>query len=676
MSYAHQKSRYAVIDPLYGMAEKTDSDNRVLWLYGEAELECWRLQVLREKVAQAKLKVGYPGEFHVPPKTAFYRHKKTAATSINFFANGKVAVVFSGNEICCLEESDEKHIVDLSKIPAGEYFILKIEAQDDIPALKVTEGDYAVSNAAAWEWSSDEMAWSIPVAFCEGLEGELPHRIELSTTALTPENIENNIYDFGREVFAHVCVFSEEKPEVFVGESEVEANNSNPEYFEQSLELIQDGSGRWKTLNPLAFRYVRAEGNNISDVSCDLRYYPLSYRGAFACSDETLTRIWSSSAYTLRLCMQDFIIDGVKRDRLPWVGDLAMSMMVNAYAFGDAEIIRRSLTALGRAGIANKHLNGIIDYSLWWVIAHDYFQLYFGDKQYLKREWPRIKALLGRLDSLCDSEGMLKKLEGDWLFIDWVKCDKFTALQVLWWWALDSAKRLAGRMEDNDLSLKFSKQADGLAEVIDNKAWDVERGAFHGIPGESSSLVSRHACFFSVISGLAGQDKFESIKSVLLDDKVMPVGTPYMAGFENIAISKLGDLDKTLSRVREYWGGMLEGGATTFWEAYDPEEKGDDAYKFYERPFGKSLCHAWSAGPAAFLPMGIFGIEPQEDGWSCFKLNPQLGSLSWAAATIPTPHGLIELFADKNKISLNLPDGVQADFAGRKLSGKVDVAVT
>ena len=45
---------------------------------------------------------------------------------------------------------------------------------------------------------------------------------------------------------------------------------------------------------------------------------------------------------------------------------------------------------------------------------------------------------------------------------------------------------------------------------------------------------------------------------------------------------------------------MLESDTTTFWEEFP--EPGESAYAMYGRPFARSLCHAWGAGPAALLP--------------------------------------------------------------------------
>lgn len=55
--------------------------------------------------------------------------------------------------------------------------------------------------------------------------------------------------------------------------------------------------------------------------------------GRFECDDPLLNEIWDTAAYTLRLCIQNgYLWDGVKRDRLVWVGDL-YPMIRAAYCF-------------------------------------------------------------------------------------------------------------------------------------------------------------------------------------------------------------------------------------------------------------------------------------------------------------------------------------------------------
>jgi hypothetical protein len=374
-----------------------------------------------------------------------------------------------------------------------------------------------------------------------------------------------------------------------------------------------------------------------------------------------------NSAYTLRLCLQDFIIDGVKRDRLPWTGDLAMSMYANAYTFADPEVVRRSLVALGRAGIKEKDINGIIDYSLWWIIAQDQYQLYFGDTLHLKTEWMRIKETFDLLSDRCDPSGFLKP-DNTWLFIDWVEQEKWSALQVLWWWAQQSGAKLAHRMGDIRAESRLKNSADQLKNELIKKVWS-ERDQLWLAGTNPKQKLTRHPNFLSVVSGLATKDQFEGIRKMLENDKIDPVGTPYMAGFENMALARIGNMQYMLERVKQYWGGMLEKGATTFWEAYDMNQKGNEQYSFYDRPYGKSLCHAWSSGPAAFLPSEIFGLRPLDDGWKRFSVNPDLGQLGWASVCVPTKFGNILVDIDKKSITITVPDGTILEWKGKSVNG-------
>ena len=75
-----------------------------------------------------------------------------------------------------------------------------------------------------------------------------------------------------------------------------------------------------------------------------------------------------------------------------------------------------------------------------------------------------------------------------------------------------------------------------------------------------------------------------------MSDIMRPVATPYMKHLETLAISRLGERISALERVRSYWGGMIDKNATTFFEAFNENETSSDVAKFYDRPFGRSLC--------------------------------------------------------------------------------------
>ncbi|MBN8525873.1 MAG: alpha-rhamnosidase, partial [Planctomycetes bacterium] len=124
--------------------------------------------------------------------------------------------------------------------------------------------------------------------------------------------------------------------------------------------------------------------------------------------------------------------------------------------------------------------------------------------------------------------------------------------------------------------------------------------------------------------------------------------------------ARLGDAATALAQIRAAWGGMLDLGATSFWEAFDPTHQGDQHWAYYGRPFAKSLCHAWGSGPAALLPQILLGIRPLERGWRRVAVRPQLCGLEWAAACVPTPLGdlQVEVRAGR-KPTIRAPRGMQ-----------------
>lgn len=673
-STAHQSSEFSIIDPAYSNNTKVPASNidnsKVPWIYGPAELECWRLQLLMQRKDSAKLKVGYPGVFHKPFVRGSFRlisEKPKMLNKISFRAVGNAKVYINGSLAGSFTDSDIIHTIILKKNLIIKQIQFDLETQNDPIALLLEDQNLSTS-LKNWEWKPYEGDWEFASQFPQNIENVPPHRLEDPIIELKPQSVENNLFDFGKELYGYIIIKSQNKPVMNAGESAREALDIETEQKEQSMEMEKTSENIWTTKNPVAFRYLYVVNNNLENISCKAIFYPLTYRGAFACSDSSLTKIWMHSAYTLRLNMHDFLLDGIKRDRLPWAGDLAMSLLVNAHTFSDPELVRRSLVALGRAGIKEKDINGIIDYSLWWIIAQDLYQLYFNDLNHLKQEWGRIKTALHDLNSRSDSNGFLQIEKNSWLFIDWIEAEKWTALQILWWWAQESGAKLAQRLGDNETVNLFKKNAEKLKLNLKKVSWD-EYNQIWLSNNKPDSELNRYPNFLAVISGLMNDMKTSGIRALLENDSIKSVGTPYMAGFEVMALSKLGNIEYMLKYVNDYWGGMLNRGATTFWEGYDPRENFEEQYSFYRRLYGKSLCHAWSAGPAAFLISGLSGLEPLEDGWRLFTISPDLGSLDWISVCLPTQYGDITVDVKNKDIRIFIPLGTALKWKDKVIEG-------
>ena len=146
------------------------------------------------------------------------------------------------------------------------------------------------------------------------------------------------------------------------------------------------------------------------------------------------------------------------------------------------------------------------------------------------------------------------------------------------------------------------------------------------------------------------------------------------------AMAAAGDYTNALDRIREFWGAMLDLGATSFWEDFNiewiknaarideilPEGKvdihksyGNDCYKGYRHSF----CHGWASGPTSYLSEYVLGVKVIEPGCKVVKIEPHLGDLQWAEGTFPTPYGIIKIRHEQNdgsvKSMIKAPKGVK-----------------
>lgn len=645
---AHRNSAEAILDPAWSIGRPVpETSAPEPWLYAPGEYERFLLRKMRCEVEQMKLRVGYPGCFRTPSAVGRFRRQVSGGEPIVLRSSGTLAAALDGEPLEPERRADGSFRLTPERSGTLE---LRVETDDAGTLLPGILPDPAVG----WEASLDG------THFETALPGGDPAGDRLPTLRLTPVEYAPGRYDFKRELIGTVRIHSETKPEFGFGESEFELENRDPALSEQTLELRETAPGRWETPGPLAFRYLRVEGNSPVRVECDAEFTPESYRGAFAADDE-LNRIWMSSAYTLRLCIRHFLIDGVKRDRLPWAGDLALSLLADAYTFADPEPVRKTLTILGDAGIREQHVNGATDYTLWLLICHDLYQRYFEDPAFLERHYPGLAEMVRQL--LASSTPFLPP--GNWVFIDWVSSrrepgrgwdadEKESALQILFFQALEAAARLAERREDGELARRCRRHAGELRERL-LAAFDPGRGLFPANPEHPELGFYRHANCFAVLSGLTDPETSRTIMEKLRDEELPPVGTPYQAALEILAFHRAGLDETALARLRTIWGGMLQRGATTFFEAYDASQSGPERYAFYQRPYGLSLCHAWSAGPAALLPILFFGCEPAADGWRTFRCAPSALCRKDEAATIPTPAGAIRLWRENGRLRVEFP---------------------
>lgn len=412
------------------------------------------------------------------------------------------------------------------------------------------------------------------------------------------------------------------------------------------------------------FRFVRIdvveseEDAPIKSVEAAFVYRDIPYLGSFNSSDDRLNEIWLTGAYTVHLNMQDYLWDGIKRDRLVWVGDMHPEVMTINTVFGPNKIVPKSLDLARDQHPLPEWMNGISSYSMWWIIIHKDWYDYHGDLPYLKEQEEYMIGLLDHLSTFIDEDN--KEVLDGTRFLDWPTSEipkavhaGLQAMMIMTFEAGSDVMEIFGR---KDLQRKYSKIAVQLKR--------------HQPEGNTT----KQAAALMSLAGLENSKKVN--KEVLSENGVRGMSTFY--GYYILeAMAKAGDYEGALKTIRDYWGGMLDLGATTFWEDFDIndiinsgriDELSSEGQNCIHGDFGEycyigyrhSLAHGWASGPTAWLSQYVLGINVM-DGGETIKLKPNLGDLEFAEGTFPTKYGILKVRHEKQsngkiKTQIDAPD--------------------
>lgn len=328
--------------------------------------------------------------------------------------------------------------------------------------------------------------------------------------------------------------------------------------------------------------------------------------------DALLNKIDIAATNTLRECMQTFFEDGPKRDRRLWIGDLRLEALANYYTFKNLEIVKRCLY-LFAAGEYNTlgflpsfvyetpyYHSGeahIADYALLYVVSVcDYFE-HTGDSEVVNDLLEICKAQLDSFKAILDENMIVTNQEGWFAFVDWCPgLEKLIALQGVYLYTLERFSELLKAIGDEEYEKYYSLIYD-VRCASRKYLYNEKDGAF--INALDNNQISVHSQVWMILGGVIKGDEAKELLLKALDNRLakQPV-TPYMRHYTIEAMLMLGMKDEAIQYLKKFWGGMLEEGADTFWEAYIPE---DLDFSPYEDRMINSLCHAWSCTPAYFI---------------------------------------------------------------------------
>jgi hypothetical protein len=470
----------------------------------------------------------------------------------------------------------------------------------------------------------------------------------------TADHCPGLLLDFGLELHGALQIVTGDisnrlpaQVRVRFGESASEAmGEPNNDHAVHDTRLLLPWQGSVE-LGNTGFRFVRIDlvqpdtRLELREVRAIALMRPLEYLGEFECSDERLNRIWQTGAYTVHANTHEFIWDGIKRDRLVWLGDLHPEARVIAAAFGEIDAVPNSLDLTRDETPLPNLMNGMSSYSLWWVIIHHDWYLAHGNKAYLKQQRPYLLGLLRLMETFIDAEN--RECLPDGRFLDWMTHDtpdaKHAGLHALLLWAFAAGATLCRVLGEHDQLRRCRQAIARLRRHVPSTCGWKQVAALHALTGLRDPAT--------VNAKLLAPNPFQNLST-------------FYGYYVLQARALAGDLPGGLDLLRTYWGAMLDLGATTFWEHFDldwikkaaridelPRRGQIDVHTTYGEHCYKGLrnsfCHGWAGGPTAWLSEHILGVTPLQPGFRSARVLPQLAGLEWVRGAMPTPHGLIRV---------------------------------
>lgn len=331
-------------------------------------------------------------------------------------------------------------------------------------------------------------------------------------------------------------------------------------------------------------------------------------------TDPLIQKINNVGLSTLKECMQTVYEDGPKRDRRLWIGDLYLEALANACSFKNHDLTKRCLYLLAALSNEEGLLHATIleepephpqygqyclDYALIYNVALLEYVKTTGDLAAGNDLWPvvvrQIEMALRQFspDMIYD----MQKPPLYWLVFDWKDgYDRQASMQGLTIWSIQNSYELAkllGKEKEVSSWLVLIKKMKKAARACfyNKKTGLVESG--------TEKQISYLSQVWMILSEtLTQQEGRRALSSVMAMPEACYPGSPYAYHYVLEALLKCNMNKEARELLINYWGNMVEKGADTFWEVFDPKDDFISPYNFY--PIN-SYCHAWSCTPVYFI---------------------------------------------------------------------------
>ena len=402
------------------------------------------------------------------------------------------------------------------------------------------------------------------------------------------------------------------------------------------------------------------------------------YQGYFESSSGAFNTMYYDGAYTEQTDMQPAgvngatepsVLDGAKRDRAIWSGDLGIEGQGIADTLGTNgdNYVKQSLLTLITSSPQGGGLNADTlfrtgpysnSYSSWTLDAATEYYRNTGDTAFAQQVLPWLEGQLSYDAPLADSSGLIvvgsniSTTNGgyDWDFYDGAKTGTVTAFNALYYRALTDVAYIEANLGNGAKAAAYSQTADQVRDAINANLLDPSTGTYY-LSKSDHTTFAQDANALAVLFGIAPQADVRRILTALRTlwgphgsepfsgTTYSNLISPYITAFEVEADYLAGDTADAEHLIGLTWDQMIDPRnpffTGTMWENIGPDGTATEART--------SLSHGWASGPTPIMISDVLGVQANAPGYRTFSVTPHFGTLSWAAGAVPTPYGQIRV---------------------------------
>jgi hypothetical protein len=286
----------------------------------------------------------------------------------------------------------------------------------------------------------------------------------------------------------------------------------------------------------------------------------------------------------------------------------------------------------------------------------------------MNQQYEKIEKALKFFREYTNKNYLLGKMPEWWVFLDWAPLykDGFSCLfNLLYLHTLKTAVKISGILGKNDRKKVYSGLAQEMEKRIMKVFWDSKAKVF--LDGYDTKnpvkKVSQHTHAWAILMDLnkryhrtwAEKILMPPMKTEPFKNKNIVEASPFYYYYVIEALKKAGGYEKNIiDFIKRRWGKMLDEGATTCWEMWNPES----GYI--------SLCHAWSAHPIVHLVELAGGLKPVSANWKEIKITPNPLNLDSMELSVKTERGNIEISVQDKKFRAEIPPGIKKQVLPRR----------